>query len=147
MSVSNILLYDTFHYAEPDISPLLLSLGYCQALPYLGCDSGLELGAVATSKQHRHGGICVYVKLTLAIQSALAKFERSNSKIYSEAAYWHMSLLLVMFCFSNLKHLHVLFQSTLQCINICLIASSLNFVLGLWRAVRLTLPYYTQDIS
>ena len=97
-------------------------------------------------------------------------FEHSNSKIYSEADYLQKSfkaadpyILLFLsksfllhktlyststtrlFFPSNLKSLARSILVILQCLN-CLITCCLKFVLGLWRAVRLTLPYYTQDI-
>ena len=81
------------------------------------------------------------VKLNLAICWALAVVERSNSKIYSEAGYWYKNThnfckkllccikpytppVISVCLFSNFSHLHVLFQSTLQCP--CFITSCLK---------------------
>ena len=92
------------------------------------------------------------VKLNLVLCWALAVFEHSISKIYEAKEpkgfccikSYTPPVLLVFFNFEAI----CMFYSSLhyKCLN-CLIISCLKFVLGLWRAVRMTLPYYTQIIS
>ena len=96
-------------------------------------------------------------------------FEHSNSKICSEVAYLQKSLKAVdnhKFCYflkkilNFLLHktlystcsmkpffLHVLFQSTLQCLH-CLITSCPKVgIRPIGRACRLTLPNSTKELS